>query len=104
MSELVPSESTEITVPSYRFRTDIPREHCSSSDTKLRWLWNQRFGTIQAIWQNATDGDTKAAAALCLNAAYVGDLTSINLLLNRLEGSPMLDEDLLDFSPDPMPI
>lgn len=89
---------------SYKFRSEIPKEHCRSTDTKLRWLWNQRFGTIQTIWQNTTDGDTKAAATLCLNAAYVGDLTSINLLLTRLEGTPLADDELLDFSPDPTPI
>lgn len=91
-------------VPVRKFRQDIPAEHCGSTDTKLRWLWNQRFGTVQTIWQNAEDGDTKAAAALCLNAAYTGNLTAINLLLNRLEGSAMTDEDLLGVSEDTLPI
>lgn len=87
-----------------KFRSDIPREHCTSADTKIRWLWNQRFGTVQTIWQEAEDGTTKAAAALCLSAAYTGDMTSINLLLTRLEGGAMADEDLLDFDPGEIPI
>ncbi len=91
-------------VPMYKFRSEIPQEHCTSADTKLRWLWNQRFGTVQNIWQHTTDGDSKMAAALCLNAAYVGDITSISQLLHRLEGGALTDEDLLDFGVDTMPI
>lgn len=102
MSELTPT-SQEV-APSYKFRSEIPKEHCTSADTKLRWLWNQRLGTIQTIWQNTQDGDTKIAATLCLNASVVGDMTSINLLINRLEGGAMTDEDMLDFSSDAMPI
>lgn len=93
MSEMSPFDAE--VVPTRRFRNDIPEEHRTSADTKLRWLWNQRFGTVQSIWQNTSDGDTKAAAALVLNAAYVGNLTSINLLLQRLEGGAKSDEDLL---------
>lgn len=86
-----------------KYRSSIPLEHCTSIDTKLRWLWNQRFGTVQKIWQETMDADTKAAATLCLNAAYVGDLSAINIVLNRLEGGALTDEDLLDFSEN-MPI
>ena len=86
-----------------KYRGSVPEEHSTSIDTKLRWLWNQRFGTVQKIWQETDDADTKAAATLCLNAAYVGDLTSIGIVLNRLEGGALTDEDMLDFS-ESMPI
>lgn len=86
-----------------KYRSAIPEEHSSSIDTKLRWLWNQRFGTVQKIWQETEDADTKAAATLCLNAAYIGDMSAINIVLNRLEGGVLNDEDLLDFS-ESMPI
>lgn len=86
-----------------KYRSSIPEEHLTSIDTKLRWLWNQRFGTVQKIWQETEDADTKAAATLCLNAAYLGDLAAINIILNRLEGGVLTDEDLLDFG-ESMPI
>lgn len=86
-----------------KYRSSVPEEHSTSIDTKLRWMWNQRFGTVQKIWLETTDADTKAAATLCLNAAYIGDMSAINVVLNRLEGGVLTDEDLLDFS-DSMPI
>ena len=91
-------------VVQYKYRSEVPAEHCTSADTKLRWLWNQRFGTLQNIWQNTADGDTRAAATLCLNAAYIGDLTAINMLLTRLEGGALVDDELLNFTPDSIPI
>ncbi len=102
------AESTELEVlqaelAKKKYRSAIPEEHLGSIDTKLRWLWNQRFGTVQKIWQETEDADTKAAATLCLNAAYLGDLASINIILNRLEGGVLTDEDMLDFG-ESMPI
>ena len=47
--------------------------------------------------------DTKAAATPRLNAAYIGDMSAIQVVLNRLEGGVLTDEDLLDFS-ESMPI
>ena len=102
MSEVVPV-ANEIDLTRKKYRTSVPEEHRTSIDTKLRWLWNQRFGTVQRIWQETEDADTKAAATLCLNAAYVGDLASINIVLNRLEGGALPDDEMLDFS-DNMPI
>lgn len=86
-----------------KYRSTVPEEHTGSIDMKLRWLWNQRFGTVQKIWQETEDADTKAAATLCLNAAYIGDMSAINIVLNRLEGGVLTDADLLDFS-ESMPI
>lgn len=103
--EIHPStqQSYQTELAKKKYRSSIPPEHCTSIDTKLRWLWNQRFGTVQKIWQETEDADTKAAATLCLNAAYVGDLSAINIVLNRLEGGALTDEDMLDFS-ETMPI
>lgn len=81
-----------------KYRSSIPEAHLTNIDTKLRWLWNQRFGTVQKIWQETDDAETKAAATLCLNAAYLGDLAAINIILNRLEGGALTDQELLDFS------
>jgi hypothetical protein len=81
-----------------KYRGSIPEEHLTNIDTKLRWLWNQRFGTVQKIWQETEDAETKAAATLCLNAAYLGDLAAINQVLTRLEGGALTDQELLDFS------
>ena len=33
-------------VPVARFRNTIPEDHRSSMDTRLAWLWKQRFGTV----------------------------------------------------------
>lgn len=81
-----------------KYRSTIPVEHLTTIDTKLRWLWNQRFGTVQKIWQETDDAETKAAATLCINAAFLGDLAAINQILNRLEGGALTDQELLDFS------
>ncbi len=86
-----------------KYRGAIPEEHCTSIDTKVRWLWNQRFGTVQRIWMETDDAETKAAASLLLNAAYAGDMSAINIVLQRLEGGALVDEDLLDFG-ESMPI
>lgn len=101
--QLEKARALQVELAKKKYRGSIPPEHCTSIDTKLRWLWNQRFGTVQKIWQETEDADTKAAATLCLNAAYVGDLSAINIVLNRLEGGALTDEDLLDFS-ESMPI
>lgn len=106
--ELEPLEPTELErlqaeLAQKKYRLNIPEEHCSSIDTKLRWMWNQRFGTVQKIWMSTEDADTKAAATLLLNAAYAGDMSAISIVLNRLEGGALADEDLLDFG-ESMPI
>ena len=33
-----------------KFRRQVPAEHRASIDTRLAWLWNQRFGTVQMVW------------------------------------------------------
>lgn len=75
-----------------RYRNAIPQKHRSSLDTRLAWLWNQRFGTVQRVWQESEDLLDHTAATLILQAIMASDLNSITLLLRRLEGGPLGDE------------
>jgi hypothetical protein len=78
------------------FRKEIPKEHRGSLDTRLRWLWNQRFGTIQTVWKDSPDILDKTAATLFLQAIMAKDLDSISLLFQRLEGGAQVDEEVLE--------
>ncbi len=77
------------------WRREVPRQHKTSSDTRLAWLWNQRFGVVQTVYNESPDLEDRTAAVLVLKAIF-GDLSSIELLFNRLEGAPMVDEDILE--------
>lgn len=83
--ELVP-------VPELRFRSEIPDLHRQSLDTRLQWLWNQRFGTVQTVWQKSKDVLDHTAATLVLQAIMAQDLDSITLIFARLEGGAVSDE------------
>jgi hypothetical protein len=83
-------------VPTPKFRREIPEAHRTSVDTRLRWLWNQRFGTIQAVYQFTPDLLDRTAAQMFITAIWSKDLDTIALLLQRLEGGPITDEDLLE--------
>ena len=50
------------------FRREIPEEHRKSIDTRVRWLYNQRFGTIQNVYQSSPDLLDRTAATLFINA------------------------------------
>lgn len=89
---------TEI-VPIKKFRHAIPDAHRDSLDTRLVWLWNQRFGTIQTIWKDSPDVLDKTACTLILQAIMAKDLNSITLLFQRLEGSAVYDSSIAQ-SPD----
>lgn len=84
MSEVVPVRS---------YRTRVPKEHCTSLDTRLRWLWHQRFGSVQNVYTNSPDVLDVTAATLILQAIIARDLRSIDQLFNRLEGAPIRDDD-----------
>lgn len=77
-------------------RTEIPPEHCASSDARLSWLWNQRLATVQSIYVRTRDVQSKMAAGLILTSTMLGDLGAIELLLQRLEGSAVTDEEVLE--------
>ena len=90
MSELVP------TGPSRKFRGQIPDKHRTSLDTRIMWLWNQRFGTVQTVWQRTNNVLDKTAATLILQAILGQDLDSIHQVFQRIEGGPLVDEDLVE--------
>ena len=85
--------STEIV---RKFRKEIPSAHRQSIDTRLRWLWNQRFGTVQTIWKDSPDILDRTACTLVLQAIMAKDLNSIELLFLRLEGGAQDDQTVLD--------
>lgn len=86
---------TEVST-SLRFRNEIPDAHRKSIDTRIQWLWNQRFGTVQQVWQSSKDMLDKTAATLILQAVFAKDLEAIAQILNRLEGGALVDSQLAD--------
>lgn len=94
---------TAALVPTRKFRRAIPDAHRTSLDTRLRWLWHQRFGTVQMIWKESGDILDHTACTLILQAIIVQDLTSIEQLFQRLEGGALSDEELLE-AQDTIPI
>lgn len=78
------------------YRHAVPEEHRGSIDTRLRWLWNQRFGTVQTIWKDSGDPQDKLACTLILQGIMAKDLESIALLFRRLEGGPQADEEVAE--------
>lgn len=91
MSELVP-----IPAQVARFRKRIPKEHQGSLDTRLAWLWEQRFGTVQMIHNNTKDLLDRTATSLILQAIFDRDLDSISQLFQRIEGGARVDSDLME--------
>lgn len=77
------------------FRRSIPKEHRASLDTRILWLYNQRFGTIQQVYQSSDDLDDRTVASLFINAIWHKDLDSIAMIYRRLEGGPVTDEEQL---------
>ena len=47
-----------------KFRHEIPARHRQTLDTRLLWLWQQRFGTVQQVWRESPDLDDKLAATI----------------------------------------
>ena len=89
--------SSEIAVPERRhWRKEIPKEHRTSLDTRLRWLWNQRFGTVQKIRLESPDMLDVTAATTVLQAIMAKDLNSIKLLFSRLEGGAQMDDEVAE--------
>jgi hypothetical protein len=74
-----------------RMLTNIPEEHTASDDTRLEWLWMQRIIVVQNIYSKTTSARDKMAASLVLNAAWMANLPSIEILLRRLEGGSVQD-------------
>ena len=83
-------------------RSEIPAKHCASDDTRLQWLWNQRLVTAANIFYKTKDARTRMAASLVMTATAQGDLGAISLLLQRLEGGAISDQEVLES--DSMPL
>jgi hypothetical protein len=87
---------TIVVIPgSQNFRREIPKEHRASIDTRVDWLFNQRFGTIQNVYQESPDLLDRTAATLFINAIWMKDLDAISLIFKRLEGGPQMDDQIL---------
>ena len=80
----------------WKFRKQIPEAHRTSLDTRLQWLWHQRFGTVQTIWNESPDALDKLASTVVLQAIMAVDLNSIMMLFQRLEGGPVTDTTLAE--------
>ena len=79
-----------------KFRIQIPEIHRHSLDTRVQWLWHQKFGTIQTIWQQSKDPLDYMACTLFLQAIMARDLASIELILQRLEGGAEPDTVIIE--------
>lgn len=87
--------STEL-VPTRKFRKAIPDQHRQSLDTRIMWLWHQRFGTVQMIWKDSPDVLDHTACTLVLQAIMGKDLESIAQLFQRIEGGALTDQEMQD--------
>lgn len=77
-----------------KFRGQIPKDHRATLDTRIKWLWNQRFGTVQMVWKDSPDVLDVTAATLILQAIMAKDLDSIMLIFNRIEGGSLEDKEV----------
>lgn len=102
MTELARQAAEVVAVPVRKYRSTIPKAHQASADTRIQWLWNQRFGTVQTIWKDSPDVLDVTAATLVLQAIWGRDLESIAQIFHRLEGGALTDEEVLDRSTPPM--
>jgi hypothetical protein len=64
----------------------------SPTRTRIQWLWNQRFGTVQMVYNESPDVLDKTAATLILQCLIGEDLDSIIQLFTRLEGGAIPDD------------
>ena len=87
---------TELVETQRKFRKAVPREHRASLDTRIAWLWNQRFGTLQTVWQESTDALDHLAATMILQAILAEDLNNIALVMKRIEGGAQEDTVLAE--------
>lgn len=78
--------SKELVSPEPKWRTHVPEAHKLSIDTRVQWLWNQRFGTLQNVYNSSPDILDRFAATMLLQAILGRDLRSIQLVFQRLEG------------------
>ena len=87
---------TSTEVRARRLMHNIPDEHRGTDDQRLEWLWMQRIINVQSIYTHTNNARDKMACSLVLAAAWSANLGSIEMLLRRLEGGPVLDEQVLE--------
>ena len=75
-----------------KFRREVPEMHKGSLDSRLHWLWMQRFGTVQMVRKESQDLLDHTAATIILQAIMAKDLNSIELIFQRLEGGAVADD------------
>ena len=75
-----------------RYRKVVPDSWRTSLDTRIQWLWHQKFGTVQMVWKESTDILDHTAATLILQAIMAHDLDSIDQIFQRLEGGATHDD------------
>lgn len=85
-----------------KYRKQIPASHRQSLDTRIVWLWHQRFGTVQMIWKETKDVLDKTACTLVLQAIMGQDIDSIIQLFQRLEGGALPDDETAARAEDEM--
>ena len=90
------SLATVDTTPAHRWRNEVPKDHRASLDTRLAWLWNQRFGTVQMVYLRSADILDVTAATLIIQAILAKDLSAIQQLFQRLEGGAVNDQELAE--------
>ena len=78
------------------FVSNIPEKHRVSNDSRLQWLWMQRLVIVQSVYERTNDIQDRMAASLVLKAAMSADLSSIELLLRRLEGGARTDQAVME--------
>lgn len=81
-------------VKQQRFRSEIPRKHKASLDTRIAWLWRNRWGTVEAVYQDSRDPVDRMVAQIFIQAVVYKDIESIRLIFNRLAGAPLDDAEL----------
>ena len=79
-----------------KFHRQVPAEHKASIDTRLAWLWNQRFGTVQMVWKDSPDLLDHTAATIILQAVLAKDLNSIETIFQRIEGGSVPDTQVVE--------
>jgi hypothetical protein len=95
--ELIPVVTDEVVAFRVRkYRKRIPEAHCASLDTRIKWLWHQRFGTVQTVYNHSPDILDKTAATLIIQAIMARDLDAISQILQRIEGGALVDVELLE--------
>lgn len=87
---------TELILVTRKFRKEIPAAHRATLDTRIQWLWNQRFGTVQMIWKDSPDVLDVTAATMILQAIMAKDLDSITMIFSRLEGGALEDKEVAE--------